>query len=178
MQQIGAIITYCILRSFFKQMVYSTCFVSLMMTISLFLYSSTIATSLRDHSTPIKSHNADLVIDDGIVARNHFADFLRALYAPQATTDHLAMVAENDMPNDIFPLTPVGEEHDIHDEDYDRDQTRQNEFPVDGVLLPILQKRNARYCGSFLADALQLACSSRSFLAGKRSTSAQGIFER
>ena len=154
-------------------MVYSsTCFVSLMMTISICLYSSTLATTMRGQATPIKNHNVDQ--EDAIIAgRNHFADFLRALYAPQL------MARATEMSNDVFPLTSSDGDDDVQfeEEEYDRDEnSRHNEFPTEsGVLLPILQKRNARYCGSFLADALQMACSNRKFF-GKRSTLPTGKF--
>ena len=91
--------------------------------------------------------NLGLLKDDGTQARNYFADFLRVLYAPQASKDDVSIGSVNEMPNDIFPLiTSDGDDHE--EENYD--QIRRKEFPVDGVLLPVLQKRNARYCGSYL----------------------------
>ena len=92
--------------------------------------------------------NLGVLKDEETQARNYFADFLRVLYAPQASKDDLSLTAgsANDMPNEIFPLITSDEDHE--EENYD--QIRRKEFPVDGVLLPILQKRNARYCGSYL----------------------------
>lgn len=58
--------------------------------------------------------------------------------------------AVNEMSNDVFPLMmPDAIEHGAHEDIYE--SHRQEEFPTEGgVLLPILQKRNARYCGSYL----------------------------
>ena len=86
------------------------------------------------------------LLKDDVTAQNYFADFLRVLYAPQSMKDDLST---SEMPNDIFPLisSDAGDDHEV--ENYD--QIRRKEFPaVNGVLLPALQKRNARYCGSYL----------------------------
>jgi hypothetical protein len=93
--------------------------------------------------------NLGLLKDEETQARNYFADFLRVLYAPQAPKDDVSLSAgsSNDMPNEIFPM--ISSDEDNHEEE-NYDQIRRKEFPVDGVLLPILQKRNARYCGSYL----------------------------
>lgn len=153
-------------------MAHSILFVSLLIAFCS-LYSTTHASSIRTSSSPVtqlKNHNSHSVIDEEIPLRNHFADFLRALYAPEMRKDGVALPleAENDTPNEIFPLISPDEEQNIHGDEEDQ----RKEFPVDGVILPILQKRNSRYCGSYLADALQLACSSSSFLPlfGKRSS--------
>ncbi|EFX70023.1 Insulin/IGF/relaxin-like peptide 2 [Daphnia pulex] len=147
-------------------MAYSTSFGSLVITICL-LYS---LTQLSAHTlqNPV---NLGLLKDEETQARNYFADFLRVLYAPQAPKDDVSLSAgsSNDMPNEIFPM--ISSDEDDHEEE-NYDKIRRKEFPVDGVLLPILQKRNARYCGSYLADALRMACSKSSYLPlfGKRST--------
>lgn len=86
------------------------------------------------------------LLKDDVTAQNYFADFLRVLYAPQSMKDDLST---SEMPNDIFPLVSSDAGDDHEEENYD--QIRRKEFPaVNGVLLPALQKRNARYCGSYL----------------------------
>ena len=86
------------------------------------------------------------LLKDDVTAQNYFADFLRVLYAPQSMKDDLST---SEMPNDIFPLISSDAGDDHEEENYD--QIRRKEFPaMNGVLLPALQKRNARYCGSYL----------------------------
>lgn len=148
--------------------------------------ASSIRASTLASNELMKNPNPDQPMDQGnpspSPSRNHFADFLRALYVPEALKDGdlmaataLAMATDNDTPNEILPFNR--DEQDLHDQDsadYNGDQNRRDEFPTssNAVLLPILQKRNQRYCGSYLADALQMACSTSSYLPlfGKRST--------
>ncbi|KAK4013951.1 uncharacterized protein LOC123467394 [Daphnia magna] len=157
-------------------MVSSTSFVSLLMTICL-MYSMTLLRA-RAHTLPHPQVPLGIHKDDGTLSANYFADFLRVLYAPQAANDDSSMSvgAVNEMPNDVFPLiTPDAIELVAHEDIYE--SNRQEEFPSEGgVLLPILQKRNARYCGSYLADALRMACSRSSYLPlfGKRSIQSAG----
>nr|CAH0113335.1 unnamed protein product [Daphnia galeata] len=142
-------------------MAYSTSFGSLFMAICLLCLTQLNARILQN---PVSLG----LLKDDVTAQNYFADFLRVLYAPQSMKDDLST---SEMPNDIFPLVSSDAGDDHEEENYD--QIRRKEFPaVNGVLLPALQKRNARYCGSYLADALRMACSKSSYLPlfGKRST--------
>jgi len=100
--------------------------------------------------------------DRGLI-KTHFADFLRALYARQTTKD-------NDMVNDLYPLIPSTF---IEDELHLEQPMADIEEPVviKALSLPnIMQKRNTRYCGSNLADVLQMVCK-HTALPGKRSSS-------
>jgi len=76
---------------------------------------------------------------------SHFTEFLRALYAPSALNK------DNDDSNDIpIMASPL-----------EQQQQQQQHRQSGGVILPILQKRaTTRYCGFYLADALQLVCRS------------------
>ncbi|XP_057379551.1 uncharacterized protein LOC130701546 isoform X2 [Daphnia carinata] len=156
-------------------MVSSTSSVSLLMMICL-LYSMTLLRA-RAHTLPHPQVSLGIHKDDGTLSANYFADFLRVLYAPQAANDEFSVSAGavNDMSNDVFPLiTPDAIDRAAHEDIY---ESNRQEFPSDGgVLLPILQKRNARYCGSYLADALRMACSRSSYLPlfGKRSIQSAG----
>ena len=101
--------------------------------------------------------------EDRVLTKTHFADFLRALYARQTTKD-------NDMANDLNPLV---QSTIIEDELHQEQPMDDIEEPVviKALSLPsIMQKRNTRYCGSNLADVLQMVCK-HTALPGKRSSS-------
>lgn len=153
-------------------MAYTGRIILLATLISIF-YTASLATTIRT-KTMSENSNSELMQDKGTAAQKHFADFLRALYTP-SKEDILAVsdFPENDVPNETFPLISVETEHDDRQQDYDQIHTDQNESQANSLLFPVLQKRNPRYCGSFLADALHLACSGSSYLPlfGKRSTS-------
>ena len=162
-----------------QKMASTIVFVSLLMAFSLTESSALTNTINRDTEPPteIKSHKWGFDADD-ISGRNHFADFLRALYAPAkdgpspTTPTQLA----NDMANELMPISSLAD--DEHDDDlHNRDLEQHAEFPTDSTgQLPILKKRNSRYCGSYLADALQMVCRSSYLpLFGKRSIGMKSI---
>ena len=111
----------------------STSYVSFVLIISI-LYSSVILCSVRARTTGQRESNP----------LSHFTQFLRALYAhPQDATTTTTVSSYGEMANDIPLMTGTA--------------------PDVGVMMPILRKRGIRYCGSFLADALALACRSSSY---------------
>ena len=126
----------------------STSYVSFVLIVSI-VYSSVILCSVWARTTggvynkqhPHQEHpQQQQQQQQGDDPMSHFTEFLRALYAP-------ALNKDNDDSNDIPVMAPAEEQ--------------QHQGGAGGVILPILQKRaTTRYCGSFLADALQLVCSS------------------
>jgi len=95
---------------------------------------------VKARTTPTGIHSQD-PLGDGVLSQTHFADFIRALYAPQMTKER---VLESDLHNELFPIM---EEH--HDEEHDNQENEGiyealKEFPSTGVIIPVLQKRNAR----------------------------------
>ena len=108
-----------------------------MFVITSLVYSWIVMSCIDCRTTPTGVHSRE-PLEDGILSQTHFAEFLRALYAPQS--------AKDDMPNDLFPLLPTAIEGEWHE---DEDSTDQEELK--GLTLPtMVQKRNARYCGSYL----------------------------
>lgn len=104
-------------------------------------------------------------LDDGATSRSHFEDFVRALTAARTNAGLIVLPADEDMPNDVFPLD-TEHRHRAASEELERAKESQqrafksNPTPANGAL----QKRSGgRYCGSVLADVLELVCG-KSFL--------------
>jgi len=117
-------------------------FVSFSMILTLFC-SSVLVNLVIARTTPTGIHSQE-PLGDGVLSQTHFADFVRALYAPQMMKDRALGIQTSDMHNELFPM----EEH--HDEEHDNQDNEGinealKEFPTStGVMIPVLQKRNAR----------------------------------
>lgn len=105
--------------------------------------------------------------EDGALTKTHFADFLRALYGRQTAKD-------NDMANDLYPLIPSTVTEDVLHLEQPMAEVEEPAV-IKALSLPnMMQKRNARYCGSNLADVLQMVCKNPQLLIGKRSSPSFG----
>lgn len=111
---------------------------SSMIMITPLIYTWLLVSCIHCRTTPTGVHSQE-PLEDGILPQTHFAEFLRALYAPQS--------AKVDMSNDLFPLLSNNIEDELHEE-----ELTEQEGPFSKGL--VLQKRNARYCGSYLVTHL------------------------
>lgn len=114
-------------------------FVSFTVLLSFFIYSSVLVNLVKARTTPTGVHIQE-PLNDGVLSQTHFADFLRALYAPQMPKE---IEKSLEMPNELFPFI---EDHHTEGTDSDNEGIGGgiNEFPGTGVMIPVLQKRNAR----------------------------------
>lgn len=117
-------------------------FVSFSLILTFFC-SSVLVNLVIARTTPTGIHSQE-PLGDGVLSQTHFADFIRALYAPQMIKDRALGIQKSDMLNELFPTM---EEH--HDEEHDNQDNEGinealKEFPTTGVMIPVLQKRNAR----------------------------------